>query len=98
MLQKKILNPFYPNVPFLYPLKTSENQNQRFSDIFKGYRTKVNSNTKIISSLLTFNSTQCSISMLPENVRKPKVFGRFQGIQKWTFFFFFSIMLFFHGH
>ena len=29
------LNPFYPYVPFLYPLKTPENQ--WFSDIFKGY-------------------------------------------------------------
>ena len=27
---------FYPNVPFLHPLKKSENQ--RFSDIFRGYR------------------------------------------------------------
>ena len=40
MLQKKLLNLFYPNVPFLYPLKTSENQNQRFSDIFKGIEQK----------------------------------------------------------
>ena len=78
MLQKKLLNLFYPNVPFLYPLKTSENQNQRFSDIFKGYRTKVNSNTTIISSVLAFNSTQCSISILLENVRKP-VFRTFSG-------------------
>ena len=29
-------NPFHANVPFLYPLKTSENQ--RFSDMFRGYR------------------------------------------------------------
>ena len=31
-----IINPFHANVPFLYPLKTSENQ--RFSDVFGGYR------------------------------------------------------------
>ena len=30
------LNPFQPNVPFLYPLKTLENE--MFSDIFRGYR------------------------------------------------------------
>ena len=30
------LNPYSPNVTFLYPLKTSENQ--RFSDVFRGYR------------------------------------------------------------
>ena len=29
-------NPFQPNVPFLYPLKTSENQ--KFSDIYGEYR------------------------------------------------------------
>ena len=29
------INPFYANVPFLYSLKTSENQ--RFSDVFRGY-------------------------------------------------------------
>ena len=31
-----ILNPFQANVPFLYHLKTSENQ--RFSDVFREYR------------------------------------------------------------
>ena len=30
------INPFYSSVTFLYPLKTSENQ--RFSDVFRGYR------------------------------------------------------------
>ena len=30
------LNPYSPNVTFLYPLKTSKNF--RFSDIFRGYR------------------------------------------------------------
>ena len=30
------INPFQVNVPFLYLLKTSENQ--RFSDVFRGYR------------------------------------------------------------
>ena len=30
------LNTFYPNVPFLYPLRTSENH--WFSDVFSGYR------------------------------------------------------------
>ena len=29
-------NPYFPNVTFLYPLKTSENP--RFSDVFRGYR------------------------------------------------------------
>ena len=32
----KKINPLQANVPFLYPLKTSENQ--KFSDIFRGYR------------------------------------------------------------
>ena len=31
-----LLNPFHTNASFLYPLKTAENQ--RFSDIFRGYR------------------------------------------------------------
>ena len=31
-----IINPFYSSVTFLYPLKTSENQ--KFSDVFRGYR------------------------------------------------------------
>ena len=35
-LFKADINPCSANVPFLYPLKTSENQ--RFSDVFKGYR------------------------------------------------------------
>ena len=30
-----VISPFYPNVPFLYPLKTSENQS--FFDVFRGY-------------------------------------------------------------
>ena len=30
------INPFHANVPFLHPLKTSENQ--RFYDVFMGYR------------------------------------------------------------
>ena len=30
------INPFQVNVPFLHPLKTSENR--RFSDVFRGYR------------------------------------------------------------
>ena len=30
------INPFQANVPFLYPLKMSENQ--RFSDVFRGYK------------------------------------------------------------
>ena len=30
------INPFQANVPFLYPLKISENQ--RFSDVFRGYK------------------------------------------------------------
>ena len=29
-------NSFQANVPFLYPMKTSEKQ--RFSDVFRGYR------------------------------------------------------------
>ena len=32
----KIIDPFKPNVPFLHPQKMSENQ--RFSDILRGYR------------------------------------------------------------
>ena len=28
--------------------------------------------------------SQCYISVSPENVRKPKVFGPFQGVQKWN--------------
>ena len=30
------IHPFYTNVPFLYPLNTSENQ--KFSEVFRGYR------------------------------------------------------------
>ena len=32
------VNPFHATGLFLYPLKTSENQ--RFSDVFRGYRTR----------------------------------------------------------
>ena len=35
LLNKDIANPFQVNVPFLYPLKTSENQ--RFSEVFTMY-------------------------------------------------------------
>ena len=31
-----LINPFVPNAPFLYPLKTSENL--RFFDVFRGWR------------------------------------------------------------
>ena len=31
-----LLNPIQPTGPFLYPLKMSENQ--RFSDVFRGYK------------------------------------------------------------
>ena len=31
-----LFNPFIPNAPFTYPLKTLENL--RFSDVFKGWR------------------------------------------------------------
>ena len=41
-----LLNPFHVNAPFLYPLKTAENQ--RFSDIFRGYK-----NGKLASKGLT---------------------------------------------
>ena len=34
--QEQILNPFQPNALFLYPLETPENQ--RFSEVFRGYR------------------------------------------------------------
>ena len=34
----KWINPFHANVLFLYPLKTPENQ--RFSDVFRGYRNR----------------------------------------------------------
>ena len=36
----KHVNPFVPNAPFLYPLKTSENLTVflRFSDVFSGHR------------------------------------------------------------
>ena len=37
-LTKKKTNPFHVTAVFLYPLKTSENQ--RFSDVFWGYRKK----------------------------------------------------------
>ena len=37
-LKEIVFNPSYANVPFLYPLKMSENQ--RFSDVFRGDRNK----------------------------------------------------------
>ena len=36
--QNKVLNPFHATGTFLYHLKTSENQ--RFFDVFRGYRKK----------------------------------------------------------
>ena len=35
-LTPNVFNPFQVNVLFLYPLKTSKNQ--RFPDVFRGYR------------------------------------------------------------
>ena len=35
MLNPMPINPFVPNTPFLYPLKTSKNVT---SDVFEGYR------------------------------------------------------------
>ena len=35
-LDVKVFNPLLPGVPFLHPLKTTENR--RFSDIFMGYK------------------------------------------------------------
>ena len=55
-----IFNPFSTNVPYLYPLKTSENR--RFSDIFRGYR----SGTLVENGLKTmsFNLTRVTRSSL----------------------------------
>ena len=35
-IDKKYVYPFHASVPFLHPLKISENK--RFSDVFMGYR------------------------------------------------------------
>ena len=35
-IRKNPRDPFNTNAPFLYPLKTSENQ--RFCDVFRGYK------------------------------------------------------------
>ena len=35
-INKNNINPFHVHIPFLYPLKTSENL--KFSDVFRGYR------------------------------------------------------------
>ena len=43
-------DPLQPNVPFLYPLKTSENQ--RFSDVFRGYRNVASAWNGLACSLL----------------------------------------------
>ena len=48
LLSNHIFNPFSTSVPLPYPLKTSENQ--RFSDVFRGYR----SETLVENGLRTF--------------------------------------------
>ena len=42
---------WFSNVPFLYPLKTSENQ--RFSDVFRGYRNRTLDWIGLINNLFT---------------------------------------------
>ena len=43
-----LVNPYSPNVTFLYPMKTSENG--RFSDVFRGYRNVTLGEYELISS------------------------------------------------
>ena len=38
MIDISFINPFHATGLFRYSLKTSKNQNQRFSDVFRGYR------------------------------------------------------------
>ena len=45
------VNSFQVNVPFLYPLKTSENQ--KFSDVSRGYRNGTLSCNELIKKELT---------------------------------------------
>ena len=47
-LRHEKIKPFSTNIPFLYPLKTAENQ--RFSDVFRGYR----NGTLVWNWLITF--------------------------------------------
>ena len=49
-----VINPFYATGLFLYPLKTSENQ--RFSDVFRGYRKR-----PVAWNGLRFNITHFSL-------------------------------------
>ena len=53
-LHDKIINPFHAYVPFLYPLKTSENQENRwFSDVFR--RIEIGIGVKRVNELTSFN-------------------------------------------
>ena len=85
------LNPFVPSAPFLYPLKTSENLMVFwcFLGVEKGWVNRITTGgaeqswfecffMKYSTVLKWVNSFsyQCSISLPPENVRKPLVFWR----------------------
>ena len=58
----KKINLFQANVPFLYPLKTSENR--RFSDVFRGYKKGTLIWNGLISSLIQQLWSFCVIILL----------------------------------
>ena len=51
------INPFHANVPFLYSLKMSENQ--RFSDVFRGYRNETLARKGLINQLILISIKHC---------------------------------------
>ena len=52
MDRKFSVNSFHVNVPFLYPLKTSENQ--RFSDVFREYRNEAFARNALSNKVLGY--------------------------------------------
>ena len=61
-----IINPFHADGRFLYPLKMSENE--RFSDVFRGYRNGILAWKGLIWSLLTTGKTGKFIDAFKTNI------------------------------
>ena len=81
------LNTLLPSVPFLYPLKTSENP--KFSDTFRGYkkgtpgRNRLNFNPRIITPISSLNNDNLPLIWLDQiilNIGDPLIILEYWGI------------------
>ena len=79
----KLVNPFVPNSPFLYSLRTSEKRK-----VEKGCIKNEWVNSDVVDAEFSANSvislinpifSQCTLFLPPENIRKPYGFLMFSG-------------------